>query len=109
MTRQLPVVSFAKMVATNPAKLFGLYPKKGTLQVGSDADIIIIDPSLTNIIKAESQHTRCDYNCYEGKHLQGRIEMVILAGKIVINRDKFLGAKGDGKYLKRNQPARNLK
>ncbi|GMQ59988.1 dihydropyrimidinase [Vallitalea sediminicola] len=80
-----------------PAKIHGLYPKKGVLAVGSDADIVIYDPSATYIIGED--HSTCDYSIYDGKEINGRIESTISRGKFIIKNNEFIGGKG--KYLTR--------
>ena len=92
---------FVEMTSTNPAKIFGLYPKKGTLLPGSDADIIIWDPNKEiNYGVAYSKH-RTDYNLFEGWELKGMIEKVFLRGKLIVNGQEWLGKRGMGKYLHR--------
>ena len=92
---------FVEMTSTNPAKIFGLYPKKGTLLPGSDADITIWDPNKEiNYGVAYSKH-RTDYNLFEGWKLKGMIEKVFLRGKLIVNGQVWLGKRGMGKYLHR--------
>jgi len=92
---------FVEMTSTNPAKIFGLYPKKGTLLPGSDADITIWDPNKEiDYGVAYSKH-RTDYNLFEGWKLKGIIEKVFLRGKLIVNGQEWLGNKGMGKYLHR--------
>jgi len=92
---------FVEMTSTNPAKIFGLYPKKGTLLPGSDADITIWDPHKEiNYGVAYSKH-RTDYNLFEGWELKGMIEKVFLRGKLIVNGQEWLGKRGMGKYLHR--------
>ena len=92
---------FVEMTSTNPAKIFGLYPKKGTLLPGSDADITIWNPNKEiDYGVAYSKH-RTDYNLFEGWKLKGIIEKVFLRGKLIVNGQEWLGNKGMGKYLHR--------
>jgi len=92
---------FVEMTSTNPSKIFGLYPKKGTLLPGSDADITIWDPHKEiDYGVAYSKH-RTDYNLFEGWKLKGTIEKVFLRGKIIVNGQEWLGKKGMGQYLYR--------
>jgi len=93
---------WVELVASNPAKLFGLYPKKGTLQVGSDADVVIWNPNLKHTISATSHHMNIDYSMYEGITVQGNAETVISRGEIIVNRNTWSGKPGRGKYLKRS-------
>jgi len=89
------------IVATNPAKLFGLYPTKGALQVGSDADIVIWNPDLQHTISAATHHMRVDYSMYEGITVRGNAETVISRGEIIMERNQWHGKSGRGKYLRR--------
>ena len=93
---------WVELVASNPAKLFGLYPKKGALQVGSDADIVIWNPKLKQTISAAAHHMNVDYSMYEGFVVQGNAETVISRGEIIVNHDAWSGKPGRGKYLKRS-------
>ena len=92
---------FVEITATTPAKMFGMYPKKGTIAVGSDADIVIYDPSGKHIISADTHHMDVDYSAYEGWEMQGRIDTVLSKGKAIISDDAYHGAPGDGEYLAR--------
>jgi dihydropyrimidinase len=87
--------------AANPAKLFGLFPQKGTIAVGSDADIAIVDPEGTDVLSAQTHHMNVDYSCFEGMELKGKVETVISRGKVIVSAGKFLGSKTHGRYLKR--------
>ena len=87
--------------AANPAKLFGLFPQKGTIAVGSDADIAIVDPEGTDVLSAQTHHMNVDYSCFEGMELKGKVETVISRGKVIVSAGNFLGSKKHGRYLKR--------
>jgi len=94
---------FVAYHSTNPAKIFGLYPRKGALLPGSDADVVIWDPEKkVKYGVAHAQH-RTDYNLYEGWELVGYPEKVFLRGKIIVDGEKWLGKSGDGKFLKREE------
>lgn len=95
---------FVDVCATAPAKIFGLFPKKGTIAVGSDADIVILDPKAEYKITAKELHQRVDYTAYEGTTAKGRIETVLVRGKAVIKDRRFVGELGTGEYLKRGEP-----
>ena len=90
-----------ELLATNPAKLFGLYPRKGTLAVGSDADIVIFDPEKRVTISAASHHSRVDYNLYEGTEVVGSPETVLLRGHVLVEGDELVAAPGIGRYVAR--------
>ncbi len=90
-----------EVCCTAPAKMFGLYPKKGTIAVGSDADIVIFDPDVSWTKGAAQHHMDVDYSCYEGMEVQGMVETVLLRGETIIENNEYLGTKGDGRYLPR--------
>ncbi len=92
---------FVALVSTNPAKLFGMYPKKGTLEVGSDADILVFDPEQDVTIHASDLQTNCDWSPFEGWKLKGYPYMTISRGKVVAKEGKFVGEAGHGRFLKR--------
>jgi len=78
-----------------------MFPKKGTIAVGSDADIVIFDPKVKRTISAKTHHMNCDYSLFEGMEIHGKPTTVLSRGKIVIENDQYVGSKGDGKFLKR--------
>jgi dihydropyrimidinase len=86
---------------TNPAKIFGLYPRKGALVPGADADIVIWDPEKRMKYGVAHSHQRTDYNLYEGWELVGYPEKVFLRGKLIVDGDEWIGKRGDGRFLKR--------
>ncbi len=91
-----------ELTSTAAAKLFGMYPKKGTIAVGSDADIVVFDPGVKWTKSVTQHHMDVDYSAYEGKHVQGRVETVLLRGKVIIDGDQYLGVTGDGSYIPRD-------
>ena len=93
---------FVELVATTPAKLFGLYPRKGTIAVGSDADLVIFDPNKEEIISAATHHMRVDYSMFEGIKVKGVPRQVLVGGRLIIDNGKFTGKPGSGRFLKRN-------
>lgn len=95
MTRQ----RFVDVCSTTPAKLNGLYPRKGTIQVGSDADLILFDPDYRGKITLESNPTGIEYNVFEGLDQIGRAETVLLRGKVVVDQAKYVGTPGEGKFI----------
>ncbi|RIK33277.1 MAG: dihydropyrimidinase [Chloroflexi bacterium] len=92
---------FVELMSTNPAKIFGLYPRKGTIAPGSDADIVIWDPEKSHTISAQTHHMNTDYNVYEGMTVRGWPERVLLRGRTVVNGDRWLGQQGAGQFLHR--------
>ena len=96
---------YVEVTSTNPAKIFGMFPRKGTLAPGSDADIVIIDPKEKHTLSAKTHHMNVDYSSYEGWELTGKVKTVLLRGQIAIDKDKCLLPKGYGKFIKRNKVA----
>jgi len=95
---------FVELTSTASAKMFGLFPKKGTIAVGSDADIVIFNPDRKETISVNNSvthHMKVDYNAYEGFEVTGVSETVISRGKIIVENCEYLGKKGDGQFLKR--------
>ncbi|MED4228596.1 dihydropyrimidinase [Neobacillus cucumis] len=92
---------FVDITSTRSAKLFGLYPKKGTIAIGSDADIVIFDPIVERVISAESHHMAVDYNAFEGMKVTGEPVTVLSRGEFVIRDKQFVGKPGAGQFLKR--------
>ena len=92
---------FVQLVATAPAKLFGLYPRKGTIAVGSDADLVVWDPNAEEVISAERHHMKVDYSMFEGIRVKGVPKTVLSRGKVVVENGKFTGRAGSGEFLKR--------
>jgi dihydropyrimidinase len=109
MKGRISPVEFTKLCATNPAKLFGMYPKKGVIRPGSDADIAIIDPHKEYTIAYGRLHENVDYTPYEGIKMQGDIDCVISRGDVIVNHNEFIGQKGRGQFIKRDKPLLNVK
>jgi dihydropyrimidinase len=97
---------FVQLVSTAPAKLFGLYPRKGTVAVGSDADLIVFDPNEEQIISVKTHHMRVDYSMFEGTRVKGVTKTVLSRGRTIIDNGRFTGKAGAGEFLKRENPAR---
>ena len=93
-----------EVTSTTPAKIMRMFPKKGTIAVGSDADIVIWDPRSTSTISAKTHHMRVDYNPYEGRKVKGKAAVVLSRGEVIVQKDKFLGKKGRGRFIKRGSP-----
>jgi dihydropyrimidinase len=92
---------FVELMATTPAKMFGLYPKKGTIAPGGDADIVIFDPTKKHTISVDNQHMRVDYSAYEGTEVTGKVDTVLSRGRVIIDDGEYHGKPGNGEYLKR--------
>ena len=92
---------FVELTSTSPAKIFGLFPRKGTIAPGSDADIVVFDPNRTITLGARTLHMNCDYNPYEGRQVTGATDTVLSRGALVIENGVFVGRKGAGSFLKR--------
>jgi dihydropyrimidinase len=97
---------FVQLVSTAPAKLFGLYPRKGTVAVGSDADLIVFDPNEEQIISVKTHHMRVDYSMFEGTRVKGVTKTVLSRGRTIIDNGRFTGKAGAGGFLKRENPAK---
>src|SRR3954466_12431214 len=94
---------FVELTSTAAAKMFGLFPKKGTIAIGSDADIVIFDPDKQQTISAATHHMNVDYSAYEGKTIKGVVETVLSRGSVVIDKGEFIGKSGNGQFLKRGE------
>ena len=92
---------FVELVSTTPAKLFGLYPRKGTIAVGSDADLVIFDPDRKHTISSKTHHMRVDYSMFEGIEVTGMPDAVLSRGQVIVERDLFLGRAGAGEFIRR--------
>ncbi len=96
---------WVEVISTAPARMFGLYPRKGVVAVGSDADLVIYDPTAEHTISAKTHHMDVDYSCYEGRSVTGRSDIVLSRGEVVVRDGAFLGAKGRGQFLRRSPAA----
>ncbi|KAI9449993.1 dihydropyrimidinase [Russula earlei] len=94
---------YVEVASTNAAKIFGLFPKKGTIAVGSDADIILLDPKEKHTLSAATHHMNVDYSGYEGWELTGKVKTVLLRGQVAIDNNQCLVQKGYGQFIKRNK------
>jgi dihydropyrimidinase len=90
-----------ELLSTNPAKLFGLYPRKGTIAPGSDADIVVFDPERRHLVSAATHHSRVDYNLYEGTEVTGSPEIVLLRGKVLVENGALIAEPGVGQFVER--------
>ena len=98
---RLDLDRFVDAASTRAAKLFGLFPRKGTIAVGSDADLVVYDPNYRGVVSVKTQHTNNDYNGFEGLEIKGRPSVVTVRGKVQVRDGKFVGERGRGKLLKR--------
>ncbi len=98
---RLTMERLVEIVSTGPARLFGLYPKKGAVMAGSDADLVIIDPDKEVALSAETLHMNLDYTLYEGYVLKGYPVTTISRGKVICSDGHFFGAPGEGKFIPR--------
>src|ERR671919_159364 len=99
--RRISLNRMVELLCTNPAKLFGLYPRKGTVAVGSDADIVVFDPEKRVTISADGQHSKTDYNLYEGTEVVGDVETVLLRGHVIVEDGEVVGKPGIGQFVRR--------
>src|SRR6186713_1820693 len=102
-TGKITLNKYVEVASTNAAKIFGMFPRKGTIAVGSDADIILIDPKEKHTLSSKTHHMNVDYSGYEGWELTGKVKTVLLRGQVAINDGKCLLQKGYGQFVKRNK------
>ncbi len=93
---------FVELHCTNPAKIFGMYPQKGSLTIGADADILVWDPDKEHVVGVETSHMHVDYNVYEGMQVRGMPVQVYLRGKKIVDGEQWLGEEGSGQYIRRD-------
>lgn len=99
-----PVTKLVSLLSTAPAQLFGLYPEKGSLDAGTDADVVIFNPDLETTITNQNRHTKAGYTPYDGMKVSGRVETTILRGHIIVDGGTFTGRRGSGKFLTAGLP-----
>ena len=95
---------FVELVATTPARMFGLYPRKGTIAPGFDADIVVFDPKYQRTISSATHHMNVDYSCYEGRKVMGLPEIVLQRGAVIVEDGEFHAKEGQGTFLPRSRP-----
>ncbi|HEX3588805.1 MAG TPA: dihydropyrimidinase [Pseudonocardiaceae bacterium] len=98
---ELSLSRWVEVASTTPARMFGLYPRKGTIQPGSDADIVVYDPTATQVLSVDTHHMNVDYSAYEGMRITGRVETVLSRGSVVIDGGEYHGRTGHGRFLSR--------
>jgi dihydropyrimidinase len=98
---EISLARWVDVTATTPARMFGLFPKKGLIAPGSDADIVLYDPNATHTFSVETHHMNVDYSAYEGMSVQGQVKTVLSRGTVIIENEQYMGKKGYGKFLRR--------
>ena len=99
---------YVEVACTNPAKIFGMFPQKGSIGIGCDADLVIFDPNEQHTISASTHHMNVDYSGYEGWQLTGKVKTVLLRGSIAVENNKCLIQKGYGKFIKRKKVSASI-
>jgi dihydropyrimidinase len=92
---------FVELTSTNPARMFGLWPRKGTVAVGSDGDLVLWDPEKEVTLSVATHHMKVDYNPYEGRVVRGAPAQVLSRGEVIVDHGEFKGQKGRGQFVKR--------
>ena len=99
---ELTLARWVEITSTTPARMFGLFPRKGVVAPGADADLVVYDPNARQVISAASHHMAVDYSAYEGMELTGKVRTVLSRGRVVVDRDEYLGSAGHGRFLSRD-------
>ncbi|EDX86249.1 dihydropyrimidinase [Synechococcus sp. PCC 7335] len=107
-TSKINLNRFVQLTATAPAKMFGLFPRKGTIAIGSDADVVLFDPNKEHTLSASTHHSNVDYSLFEGRKIQGKVEKVFLRGELIVDGEQWLGSPGMGQYINRTASGRIL-
>jgi dihydropyrimidinase len=102
---RLSIERYVELTAENPAKLFGIFPQKGTIAVGSDADVVLIDPAVRETIQLDGLHSDCDYSVWEGWELQGKVTTTILRGSVLVRDGSWVGPAGSGRFVPSGAPS----
>ena len=100
--KRISLNRWVEITSTTPAKMFGMYPRKGTIGIGSDADIVIWDPNKEHVISAHTHHMRVDYSMFEGFKIKGNAETVLSRGEVIVDKYQWKGKAGRGKFIKRD-------
>ena len=103
---KIALTKYVEVTSTNAAKIFGMYPRKGTIAIGSDADLVVFDPNKEHTISVKTHHMNCDYSAYEGKKVKGKVETVILRGQIAIEDETCKLKAGYGEYIHRTKTSK---
>jgi dihydropyrimidinase len=107
-TGKINLNRFVQLTSTAPAKMFGLFPRKGTIAVGSDADLVLFDPKEQHTLSAANHHSQVDYSLFEGREITGKVKKVFSRGRLIVDGDTWLGQAGQGQFLKRSASGRIL-
>lgn len=102
---RITLTRFVELTSTSPAKIFGLFPRKGTIAAGSDADLVVFDPHKRTVLSAKTHHMRVDYNPYEGREVAGVADTVLSRGHVIVDKGRFVGRAGRGTFLRRSSRA----
>lgn len=105
---KISLTKYVELTSTNAAKIFGMYPRKGTIAIGSDADIVIFDPKKEHTISVETHHMNCDYSGYEGRKVTGKTETVILRGQVAIEKETCKLKAGHGQFIPRGKTSKTV-
>ncbi len=100
--KRISLNRWVEITSTTPAKIFGMYPRKGTISIGSDADLVVWDPNANHIISAKTHHMRVDYSMFEGYAVKGNAETVLSRGDVIVDKGAWLGKAGRGQFIKRD-------
>jgi dihydropyrimidinase len=106
--KRISLNKYVEVACTNPAKIFGMFPRKGTIAPGSDADLVLFDPNQKHTLSAATHHMNVDYSAYEGWELTGKVQTVLLRGRVAIDKGQCLLPKGYGQFIKRKKISGNL-
>ena len=102
VTGEITLPRWVELTATTPARMFGLYGRKGVVQPGADADVVIYDPQGHTSISVDTHHMNMDHSAWEGYEIDGHVDLVMSRGRVIVDDSGYLGSKGDGRYLKRD-------
>jgi dihydropyrimidinase len=98
---EISLARWVEVTSTTPARMFGLFPRKGLIAPGADADVVLYDPHATHTFSAATHHMNVDYSAYEGMKVKGKAKTVLSRGHVVIENDEYVGTPGAGVFLKR--------